>query len=947
MTENESNHSGAIGSPDSAGTIYRIHPAIGISRLGDSPDRFYITPETPGSLPIDCNENGDPILSPDGKSEVPVTQFKDAAGRIKRAAARFQIYVYDDNSPDGRPLNIGDPIRGGGNHGTLIDIQWRVYLANKKAAWYTFEGAQGEHGYAPDHPLRNAGITDPNARQRLIIDPGPRTVNATNARTASFHRTGPESGQYAQTFPPDLSPHSIETLGDLKTDSQGRLLVLGGHGHSGSFETGFAQPRIDDYANNDGWFDDTSDGPVMARLVMFSEQVGRLRFVDVEYPAWVIAGYPRYAPEILDMITLEDVIEDLSIRQFAARTDLFGETGTFDAPAQIDPTDLPALVHWRASRVEWNPDYRPWFYRDVWPILFRADEFSYLNNILQQSNFPHNQSPRGNFDAIKLSQPPVIGAGALVRRKRQTVWSYHTGKLMIERLEPALTLLQMDNVGAIAPSISAMKLSASLSDVPSSSEDYGKSDVRSDIERALRSYAAATGALESSSTGETSALDEDNTANIDPVRYQRAWVAFYEGRSEKYSDAKDELERKIKSILFELDDAPEQSADDLVDPTALLTARRPETEENAKDDEGSESVSATLGRAIQDYCSGRLLQFYFDQDRKACTIDPYGKNRKYLNDLLRQPGEENLFQLAGKPNSRTTGLPLMPLLAGDNPTSNTLPSKFLRLTDYHLYILRQWANGLFYNEIQEGWIKPDAVDPVHPYKGWANRTGRDRDRGVLMNGLGGAFYPGGEVTWVIRNPSIYLRPYRIKADPNFSSFRLTAAQANATSHETAIPEADYSSYTDTNLSLSGDFGTGLQPGDLTKYMPVPWQADFNECTTQNIDVTYEHWNRVYPKSQNDTWIKLEDKTWTALWWPAHRPLQAYEIVDIVDGKPTYQFLDWARGVPGTNAGDLKMVTEWANLGFIIRNPYQPDPATLNDGPPPQKYISVERNEEKS
>ena len=28
-------------------------------------------------------------------------------------------------------------------------------------------------------------------------------------------------------------------------------------------------------------------------------------------------------------------------------------------------------------------------------------------------------------------------------------------------------------------------------------------------------------------------------------------------------------------------------------------------------------------------------------------------------------------------------------------------------------------------------------------------------------------------------------------------------------------------------------------------------------------------------------------------------------------------------MPQTDAGDLKMVTEWAKLGFIIRNPFLP------------------------
>jgi len=75
----------------------------------------------------------------------------------------------------------------------------------------------------------------------------------------------------------------------------------------------------------------------------------------------------------------------------------------------------------------------------------------------------------------------------------------------------------------------------------------------------------------------------------------------------------------------------------------------------------------------------------------------------------------------------------MPLLAGDAPSKNELPSKFLRLTDYQLYILRQWAEGKFYNEIDEGWVPDTAIDPFQPYLNWRNRTARDLDRGVLSN----------------------------------------------------------------------------------------------------------------------------------------------------------------------------------------------------------------------
>ena len=43
----------------------------------------------------------------------------------------------------------------------------------------------------------------------------------------------------------------------------------------------------------------------------------------------------------------------------------------------------------------------------------------------------------------------------------------------------------------------------------------------------------------------------------------------------------------------------------------------------------------------------------------------------------------------------------MPLLCGDNPLSNTVPAKFLRLTDTQLFLLKQWADGKFINEHDE------------------------------------------------------------------------------------------------------------------------------------------------------------------------------------------------------------------------------------------------------
>jgi hypothetical protein len=73
--------------------------------------------------------------------------------------------------------------------------------------------------------------------------------------------------------------------------------------------------------------------------------------------------------------------------------------------------------------------------------------------------------------------------------------------------------------------------------------------------------------------------------------------------------------------------------------------------------------------------------------------------------------------------------------------------------------------------------------------------------------------------WILRNPSIYLEPYRIKADPLFSSSRQSA-------NSSPVSEQDYIAYIDTGLSQVSGYSVGLQTADLTKMMAVPWQADF-------------------------------------------------------------------------------------------------------------------------
>ena len=432
-------------------------------------------------------------------------------------------------------------------------------------------------------------------------------------------------------------------------DGHNRLLVLGGFGNAGSAKKGIGEPSIKTYANNDGWFDDVSDGPVSATLVIQVSDVDgvpapptmRPQSIPVDDPAWVITGYPRYAPQIVDMITMDDLVYDLSVRTFNYAPTIY-------------------------SKGQYNSDYYPYFWRDIWPIIQRPFSFGFVADI----------------DAMAGGDPHQSGKGS--------------------------------------------------------------------------------------------------GANFDP------------------------------NIL---------------------------------------SISPFAGED--------------PQDRKNRA-----RARTFLYEVLRKEGQENRLYSGRVVNGKI--LFAMPLLCGDNPLSNDVPSKFLRLTDTMLFLLRQWADGKFINEKTEGIQPPPLPEAVA------------LDRGVLGNALGGAFCPGGEAAWIMRDPAIYSSAYRIHT--------FLSPTPGSLSQPGVIADAD------TTASIAN----GMEPGELTKYGAVPWQADFNECTNQDVDVTYEQWNKIDASSTGDT---FKDQTWVTYWWPAHRPV----FIGGAAWSPT----------PNSNAGDLAMVSVWWQLGFVV------------------------------
>jgi hypothetical protein len=315
---------------------FRIHPAIGVARIGNSRDGFFVGPETAG-------------LFANIEASGAFRSFRDVDGAILRQGARFRVFEYPDSGGPPREVVIA---------GDVVDIEWRVHLANRKASFFVFDGQNGADDLYlgrvaqpagvqiksdPDRTnLRNAGITGV-ARERLDIDPGEQLISkAINPGPVELSNPNAEI--------------PIDSLGTLRLDDGGRLIVLGGRGQSASTATPPAQ--IDEYANNDTWFDDAGDGSVKARI-RFSDG----RVVDAD-AAWVIVGPPDFAPGIGNVVTLYDTLWDVAVREVAP----LGGTAPSGAAALL----AQQQAAWKASGGQTLVGFKPSFTRDVYPMLKRA-----------------------------------------------------------------------------------------------------------------------------------------------------------------------------------------------------------------------------------------------------------------------------------------------------------------------------------------------------------------------------------------------------------------------------------------------------------------------------------------------------------------------------------------------------------------------------------------------
>src|SRR5260370_26615718 len=239
-----------------------IHPSIGVARLGNSPEEYFLAPEVV-----------DPPPQPPGF-------YRDASGALKRQAVRFRIYGLNAQGQVVAELTQSN-----------AEITWNVHLANKKAAWYQFQIALDipEADSAPHSYLRNITVSD---RSSLGIDPGALEITGVNIRGDS--RYAFDTGQFMG---------KPVYLGEVRTDEQGRLRVFGGLGECGSDD---GSPAVN-VVRTQGWYYHTAVGAVTATVQLQGTTL------QVE-PAPAAVARPRYAPGPKSLGTMWDLMRDTAIK---------------------------------------------------------------------------------------------------------------------------------------------------------------------------------------------------------------------------------------------------------------------------------------------------------------------------------------------------------------------------------------------------------------------------------------------------------------------------------------------------------------------------------------------------------------------------------------------------------------------------------------------------------
>jgi hypothetical protein len=343
---------------------YKVHPAIGIARVGNSPE-FYIGPERPFEAP-----------NPDG--------FKDSLCRIKRQAARFRVFRHDDVAGTAQDVTAE------------ASITWTVHVANRKSSQFSVGGT--------------------------VIDPGVKTLSGLGASV-------PLNGSV--TFDSEII---AVTLGEARTDDEGRLIFLGGFGIAGRKSAGAGSLMS---TSSMGWYDDTSDGRIDAQVTIDGG-------THTAVSAWVVAAPPKFAPTLDNVVTLYDAAYE--------RARASGNLPPAQATAPTSYRDHIRIILERARQIRWvrslpSPEPHGWSNLGDFSTFTPARRLQ----IFERLRVPLGETPPATGDPLLRDMPLLSGQPRLTPAQYQRMRDFAEPTFAADSLDapsaPTITAEGLDRAG--------------------------------------------------------------------------------------------------------------------------------------------------------------------------------------------------------------------------------------------------------------------------------------------------------------------------------------------------------------------------------------------------------------------------------------------------------------------------------------------------------------------
>ncbi|MEI9979395.1 MAG: CTQ-dependent glycine oxidase GoxA [Edaphobacter sp.] len=284
---------------------------------------------------------------------------------------------------------------------------------------------------------------------------------------------------------------------------------------------------------------------------------------------------------------------------------------------------------------------------------------------------------------------------------------------------------------------------------------------------------------------------------------------------------------------------------------------------------------------------------------------------------------KRILSLFRDPNSDAIQQYKLPYMLGDGINYAESPVRWFRIPNHQYAILQLWAEGAFISDLDSHSGHEIATFEQIPLSEQPDAL----TRAALEPCSGGAFHPGVELTWPVRHKELYRSLCRIALATDRTPDLIQDLGRLLT------PDEAFHGYNGTPPAIGPQM-----PGDLTRWMGLPWQCDAFSCQ-------YVAFANDFPN---------------AAWWPALLPIdvlpEAFYRIVMDPKEPAEERMrffesrvSWSRGAAGIgyhveasySDGLERMIYVWDRMGFVVRRP-GPTDANRPTEIPPVLYVEVDR-----